>query len=120
MVYALAHTNTYIKREKRATCQLGAYASTQCIAQLPFPSERAVSTLGHPYVDKFTLDSGTHTSTTTLTIEQLSARRYEGNCHVHSVVQTVLSHLALANLQVESRPELRNTVDGITVLLVLC
>ena len=53
-------------------------------------------------------------------LERQSARRYEGNCHVHSVVQTVLSHLALANLQAESRPELRNTVDGITVLLVLC
>ena len=30
MVYALAHINTYIKKEReRATCQLGAYASTR-------------------------------------------------------------------------------------------
>ena len=35
---------------------------------------------------------------------RLSARRYEGNCHVYSVVHTVLSHIALANCKPSRDP----------------
>ena len=65
MRYALAHITTYIKREERVTCQLGAYAPTHVpvlVLDLPTGSTwrtRGELQLGVPRLELILLNLGT-------------------------------------------------------------